>query len=201
MSAILVTGFDPFGGAHINPSWEAVRRLPDTIGAFRLEKLQVPTVFTAAGQTVLSRCQSLQPRAIVCVGQAGGRDSITPEVIAINLREAGIPDNRGFCPNASPVIPGAPDGYFSTLPIRPIVQSIRAAGYPARLSYSAGSFVCNDLLFTLLHHYRDTDTVVGFLHVPYLPEQTETAPSMPLPDITAALTAALTTLAEFLEAN
>lgn len=192
MKKLLITGFDPFGGQSINPSWEAVRRLPDEIGPWRLTKLQIPTVFGKAAQAVLEAADTLTPDAILCIGQAGGRSAITPEVVAINLREAQIPDNAGNQPVNLPVVQGGPCGYFATVPVRQMVQAVTAAGFPATLSYSAGAFVCNDVLYTLLHRFDGTKTQVGFVHVPFLPEQAgETQPSLPLDGIIAALTAAI----------
>ena len=129
---------------------------------------------------------------ILCIGQAGGRSGVTPEVVAINLREARIPDNAGNQPSAVPVVKDAPAAYFSTAPVRAMVQAINDEGIPAALSYSAGTFVCNDVLYSLLHHYHGTQTKVGFVHVPFLPEQVkENAPAMALEQIAAALTAAI----------
>lgn len=192
MKQLLITGFEPFGGETVNPSWEAVRLLPEELGDYRLTKLQIPTVFGRAAGTVLEAARTLQPDVILCIGQAGGRSGVTPEVVGINLREARIPDNAGNQPENVPVVENAPAAYFSTVPVRAMVASIRDAGVPAALSYSAGAFVCNDVLFSLLHHYRETETRVGFVHVPFLPEQAkENAPSLPLADIVRALTAAI----------
>ena len=189
---LLITGFDPFGGETVNPSWEAVRLLPEEIGTFRLTKLQIPTVFGRAAETVLAAAEKLQPDVILCIGQAGGRSGVTPEVVAINLREARIPDNTGNRPSDVPVVKDAPAAYFSTVPVRAMVQAINDEGIPAALSYSAGTFVCNDVLYSLLHHYHGTQTKVGFIHVPFLPEQAkENAPAMALEQIAAALAAAI----------
>ena len=195
MKNLLITGFDPFGGESINPSWEAVSRLPQTIGQYQLTKLQIPTVFGEAAKVVLDTSAQLQPDVIICVGQAGGRRGITPEVIGINLREASIPDNAGFTPVNTPVIPGGPDGLFATVPVREMVAALRRAEIPAALSYSAGAFVCNDVLYTLLHHFRDSSTLVGFIHVPFLPQQAgEKVPSLPLETIIQGLTLAIQAL-------
>ena len=195
MKKLLITGFDPFGGADRNPSREAVMALPDVIGDSTIIKLEIPTVFGLAAETVLRAATDLRPDAILCVGQAGGRANITPEVVAINLREASIPDNHGNQPKNTPVVEGGPAAYFSTLPVRDMVEGIQAAGVPAALSYSAGVFVCNDLLYTLLHHYDGTDIRVGFIHIPYLPEQAgEGVASLPLEDTAKGLTAAIQTL-------
>lgn len=192
MKKLLITGFDPFGGATVNPSWEAVKLLPDQIGDWQLTKIEIPTVYGLAAQTVLAAAQEFQPDAIVCIGQAGGRESITPEVYGVNLRHARIADNAGNRPLAVPIIQNAPASYVSTLPVNNIVQEVRSAGLPCKLSFSAGRFVCNDVLYTLLHHYRGTNTKVGFIHVPYLPEQAkEGQPSMTLDDIVNALACAI----------
>ena len=168
---LLITGFDPFGGETVNPSWEAVKLLPDTLGDYALTKLEIPTVFGRAAQTVLETALPLQPDVILLIGQAGGRTAITPEVVGINLREARIPDNAGVQFSNVPVIPDGPAAYFTTVPVREMVKAITEAGIPASLSYSAGAFVCNDTLYALLHHYHNSDTRVGFIHVPFLPQQ------------------------------
>ena len=195
MKQLLITGFDPFGGASVNPAREAVMALPDAVGDYTLTKLEIPTVFGLAAETVLQAAEALCPDVILCVGQAGGRAAITPEVVAINLREASIPDNLGYTPQNQPVVAHAPAAYFSTLPVRAMAEGVKAAGIPCSLSYSAGVFVCNDLLYTLLHHYDGTDTRVGFVHIPYLPEQAkEGVASLPLEDAVRGLTAAIQAL-------
>ena len=189
---LLITGFDPFGGETVNPSWEAVRLLPEEIGACRLTRLQIPTVFGRAAETVLAASEKLQPDVILCIGQAGGRSGVTPEVVAINLREARLPDNAGNQPTDVPVVENGPAAYFATVPVRAMVKAVNDAGISAALSYSAGTFVCNDVLYSLLHHYHGTQTRVGFIHVPFLPEQAkENVAAMALEQMTAALTAAI----------
>ena len=189
MKKLLITGFDPFGGQRINPSWEAVKRLPEVIGDYEIVMLQLPTVFGKAAEMLLDAADDLRPDAILSVGQAGGRRGVTPEVVGINLREASIPDNAGQQPVNVPVAEGGPAAYFATVPVRDMVDAIRAAGIPASLSYSAGAFVCNDVLYTVLHHYAGTAVQAGFIHVPFLPEQGE--PSLPLEEIVRGLTAAI----------
>lgn len=192
---LLITGFEPFGGETINPSWEAVRQLPEQIGSYNLIKLQIPTVFGEAAEKVLDKAGLLQPDVILCIGQAGGRDRVTPEVIGINLRESRIPDNAGNRPVNAPVVEKGPAAYFSTVPVRNMAAAIEAAGIPSALSYSAGAFVCNDVLYTLLHHYQGTQTQVGFIHVPYQEEQArEGSFSLPLAEIVRALSAAISSL-------
>jgi pyroglutamyl-peptidase len=186
---LLITGFDPFGGATVNPSWEAVAKLPDRIGNWMLCKLQIPTVFGLAAQTVLEKAQEVNPAAILCLGVAAGRSAVTPERIGINVRSARIPDNQGNQPKDQPVIPHGPDGLFSTMPVSAMAAAIEETGLPGAVSNTAGTFVCNDVLYTLLHHYQGTGVKVGFLHVPQLPEQGE--PSLPLEDTVRAITAAI----------
>ena len=192
MKKLLITGFDPFGGESINPSWEAVNGLPDTVGEWQLTKLQVPTVFGKAGETVLAAAKELQPDAILCVGQAGGRAAVTPELVAINLRYGRIADNAGVSPMDEPVVPNGPAAYFSTLPVRAMAQAVADAGLPGQVSYSAGAFVCNDLLYTVLHRYAGTPVRAAFVHVPFLPQQAkEGVPSMTLEEIQKALQAVI----------
>lgn len=193
MKNLLITGFDSFGGDSINSSWESVKLLPEQIGEYQLTKLKIPTVFGEASQNVLSVANKIHPDMILCVGQAGGRSDITIEVIAINLREARIPDNVGNQPTNSPVLNNGPAAYFTTVPVRKMVEAITEKGIPSALSYSAGAFVCNDTLYTLLHFYDETSTQVGFIHVPYLPEQVKenTVPSLTLNQIVEALSAAI----------
>lgn len=195
MKKLLITGFDPFGGENINPSWEAVKELPDHIGDWQITKMEIPTVFGAAADQVIATAEGLQPNAILCIGQAGGRAAVTPEVVAINLQEARIPDNRGNQPMNIPVVKGGPAAYFATVPVREMVQAIQAASIPAALSYSAGTFVCNDVLYRLLHHFDGTATQAGFIHVPYLPQQAkQNQPSLPQEKIVEALTLAISVL-------
>ena len=196
MKRLLISGFDPFDGEQINPSWEAVKRLPDRIGAYELSRIELPTVYGLAAARMLDAAKALLPDAIICIGQAGGRKAVTPEVIGINLREASIADNAGVLCAGDPILPDGENAYFSTLPVRRMVEVIRGAELPATLSYSAGAFVCNDLLYTLLHAYRNTSIPVGFIHVPYLPEQIKDAsvPSLSLEKIVEALTLAIEVL-------
>ena len=189
---LLITGFDPFGGDSINPSWEAVKKLPDRIGNWKLCKLEIPTVFGLAAQTVLEKAQEVAPAAILCLGVAAGRSAVTPERIGINVRSARIPDNRGNQPKEEPVIPGGEDGLFSTMHVSAMAAAIEAMGLPGAVSNTAGTFVCNDVLYTVLHR---TDLPACFIHVPYLPEQAGPGvPSMALEKIAAGLTAAIESL-------
>lgn len=184
---ILVTGFEPFGGETVNASWEAVRLLPRRIGGWEVEKLLVPVVFGLAGESVIEAAERLMPEAVLCVGEARGRKAVTPERVAVNLRDARIPDNAGRQPCDERIVSGGPAAYFSTLPVKRIVQSIQAKGIPAEQSLSAGSFVCNDLFYTLCHRLDGTGIPAGFIHVPG-PE------TMPAETAAHALAAAIETL-------
>ena len=192
MKKLLITGFDPFDGASVNPSWEAVKLLPDRIGEYELCKLQIPTVFGLAPRTVLEKAAQIQPDVIISVGQAGSRKAVTPERIGINVRDARITDNAGIAPKDEPIDPAGPDGLFSTLPIKAMVNAINEAGLPGAVSNTAGTFVCNDVLYSLLRHYAGSNVRCGFIHVPWLPEQGE--PSLALEDTVRALTAAISAL-------
>ena len=189
MRKLLITGFDPFGGAVINPAWEAVKLLPDLIGDFVLTKLEIPTVFGLATEKVLEKAAEVLPDVILCIGQAGGRGAVTPERIGVNIRDAKIADNAGNQPVGAFVAEEGPAAYFATVPVMAMAEAIRASDLPGQVSNSAGAFVCNDTLYGLLHHYADTDVKVGFIHVPWLPEQG--SPSLELEKTAAALEAAI----------
>ena len=190
MKKLLITGFDPFGGEEINPSWEAVSLLPDIIGEYALTKLRIPVVFGEGAETVIKIAKTLSPDVVLCIGQAGGRNAITPELVAINLRHANIPDNKGNQPLDEAIVEGGKTAYFSTLPVRNMATAVQKAGVQAQVSYSAGAYVCNDVLYSLLAHFENSDTKVGFIHIPYCSAQNKT-PSMPLEEIIKGLTIAI----------
>lgn len=193
---ILLTGFTPFGGESVNPALEAVKLVKSPLPEIALIKLEVPTVFARSGELVTAAMDKYLPDAVICVGQAAGRSAVTPERIAINVDDARIPDNDGAQPVDKPIAADGPAAYFATLPIKAVVQAIRAAGVPAEVSNSAGTYVCNHLMYAVLHHTA-TDhpgTHAGFIHVPCIPEQTvgKNIPSLPLDRIVVALEAAIT---------
>ena len=188
---LLVTGFTPFGGEKLNPSWEAVKRLPDRIGKTELIRREIPTAFDESGAVLRAAIEALRPDAVLCVGQYGGANCIRVERVAVNLRDARIADNAGRQPADEPVVLGGPDAYFATVPTRGIVDALREKNIPAQLSYSAGTFVCNNLLYCALHESAQSYPTLrcGFIHVPFLPEQTRdgSAPSMSLELMVKAL--------------
>ena len=189
MKHLLITGFDPFGGETVNPAWEAVKLLPEEIADFEVHKLEIPTVFGLATEKVLEKAAEIQPDVILCIGQAGGRGSVTPERIGVNIRDAKIADNAGNQPVGQFVTEDGPAAYFATVPVMAMAEAIQTAELPGQVSNSAGAFVCNDTLYGLLHHYAGTEVKVGFIHVPWLPEQG--SPSLELEKTAAALEAAI----------
>jgi len=184
MKKLLITAFDPFGGSDINPSQLAVEQLPDTVAGFELHKRIIPTVYGTAAQLVLDATAYCKPDVILCIGVAAGRDAITPERIAVNIRDARIPDNAGNQPQGDPVVADAPAAYFATVPLTKIVQAIEAHDIPARISNTASTFVCNDLFYVMSHRFAGSPTCVGFIHVP-------TLDALSLDQITTALMAAI----------
>ena len=193
MKKLLITGFEPFGGEEINPSWEAVSRLPDEIGGYALTKQLIPVVFGKSAECVIKAASELAPDVILCIGQAGGRNAITPELVGINLRNGSIPDNDGYKPCDEPCIPDGACAYFSSLPVRKMAEAIKSAGIPSQVSYSAGTYVCNDVIYTLLAHFEGSGTRVGFIHIPYSKDQKK-EPSMALDQIIRGLTIAIETM-------
>lgn len=183
---ILITGFDPFGGAKINPAYEAVKLLPDKIKDAEMIKLEIPTVFKKEGEVLEAGIEKHKPDVVICVGQAGGRSGMTVEKVAINLMEARIPDNDGQQPMDEPVCSDGENAYFAKLPVKAIVQNMLEQGIPARVSYTAGTYVCNDVMYRLLYliEKKYPEMKGGFIHVPYLPEQV-----IDLPDGTPSMTA------------
>ncbi len=198
---ILITGFDPFGGETVNPAYEAVKLLPDTIAGAEIIKLEVPTRFHRAGAVLEDAMQRHKPDAVICVGQAGGRAAITPEKVAINLMDGRIPDNAGYQPVDAPIREDGETAYFTSLPVKAMVQRMRDAGIPAAVSYTAGTYVCNYLLYTLLYliDKKYPNVRGGFIHVPYAMEQVINkplgTPSMDLRQIARGLETAVEAVA------
>lgn len=193
MKKILITGFDPFDHAQINPSYEAVRALPEEIGGATVIKMEIPTVFNKAASIVRDAIMKNIPDIIICVGQAGGRSAISIEQVAINIVEARIPDNEGNQPQDENVIVTGDNAYFSNLPVKAMVKAIQDKGIQAEISYSAGTYVCNEVMYQLLHTITKEFPSMrgGFIHVPFSPEQTEDKPSMPIESMTEALYTAI----------
>lgn len=187
---VLLTGFDPFAGATRNPSLEAVQALHGReLAGHRVQALELPTVFGVAWDALQTALAVHRPVLVVCAGQAGGRQGLHIERVAINVDDASIPDNAGQQPRDRPIQPGAPAAYFSSLPLQATVAALRAQGLPAEVSNSAGTFVCNHVFYRLMHALA-TDPALrgtrgGFVHVPWLPEQG--SPGMALGDVVRGL--------------
>ena len=193
---ILLTAFTPFDGESINPALEAMKLLPDKIGNLEVLKLEVPTVFGKSARLVLETIEQEKPDFVLSIGQAGGRAEITPERIAINIDDAGIPDNEGNQPVDQPIYLDGENAYFSTLPVKAMVEAIKKEGLPAALSNSAGTYVCNHLMYSVLYYIQINALPIqaGFIHVPYIPEQTvvkKDKSSLPLQDIVKGLKASI----------
>ena len=190
---ILYTGFEPFGGESTNPSFEAVSLLPEVIAGASVVRRQIPTLFTQGAEAVLSAIRLEQPDFVICCGQAGKRCLITPEFVAINYRHARLPDNAGLQPREEAILADGPAAYFTKLPVHAIVQRCQQEGIPAQVSYTAGTYVCNEVMYRLLHGIATEfpGVVGGFLHVPYSTDQVagkgEDLPSMALPLLVKAL--------------
>jgi pyroglutamyl-peptidase len=178
LPTVLLTGFEPFGGEAVNPSWEAVRALQGArIGGHRIETRCLPVVFGDAIAALRKALAATKPKLVVCVGQAGGRNAISLERIAINVDDARAPDNAGNSPIDAPIVAGAPAGYFATLPIKRLRAALLRAGIPAEVSQTAGTYVCNHVFFGLMHLLQKRRGVRGgFVHIPYSPEQVATRP-------------------------
>ena len=199
MKKLLLTAFTPFDGERINPALEAVKLVKDKIGNLEIVKLEVPTVFGKSIDTVREAIERERPDFVLSIGQAGGRAEITPERVAINLDDARIPDNEGNQPIDEPVFPDGENAYFSTLPVKAMVEAIRREGLPSSLSNSAGTYVCNHLMYGVLYYLDKRPSIkAGFIHVPYIPEQTKNKKEMPaleLSEIVRGLEAAITAIA------
>ncbi len=197
----LVTGFEPFGPDAVNPAFEALALLPARIGGVVLETRVLPTVFGRAIAVLEDALVSVEPDIALCVGLAGGRPALSLERVAINIDDARIPDNDGQQPIDRPIVKTGPSAYFATLPVKAAARALRAAGLPAIVSNTAGTFVCNHVMYGLLHFAATRRPALrgGFLHVPYLPAQAaphDGMPSMALADIARGIEIILTVAAE-----
>lgn len=209
MKKILVTGFQPFNGGQINPSEQIVEALAAPDGV-ELVKLVLPVAFLAAQRVLTAAVEAECPVCILSIGQAGNMPCLAVEQVAINLDSSLsgdgnhlLQDNDGFAPVDAPILPGGPAAYFSTLPVRALVKAVNEAGIPARVSYSAGTYVCNHVMYTACQLAAQSGEMrTGFVHVPFLPEQLETSPnpagkySMPFPEMLRGVQVILNELAK-----
>lgn len=193
---ILITGFEPFGGESVNPSYEAIKLIENNFDGLDIIKLEVPTAFYKSTQVVISKIDEVKPDAVIMVGQAGGRADITVERIAINIDDASIKDNEGQKPVDSVIDKNGFSAYFATLPIKEIVEKIKNAGIPASISNSAGTYVCNHLMYSVLNYIYKSNLNIkaGFIHVPYTTAQVIAKPqsaSMSMENIKTAIESAI----------
>lgn len=202
MMKILVTGFDPFGQDIMNPAIEAVKRLPEEISGAQIIKLEIPTVFNKSAEVMAQAMKEHDVDYVLNIGQAGGRFDLTPERVAINLDDARIPDNEGNQPIDVVIKEDGEVAYFSQLPVKAMVTAMKQVGLPASVSNTAGTFVCNHIMYQGLYltHTAFPKAKAGFMHVPFLPEQVVERPGMPamsLEDITRGIVAAIEAIVAF----
>ena len=198
---ILLTAFDPFGGEPVNPAQEAVEAVRDNIAGAQIVKQIVPTVFGKSIETVHEAMKRENPDVTLCIGQAGGRIGMTPERVAINLNDARIPDNEGNQPLDTPIFKDGKNAYFTKLPAKAMVENIIKAGIPASVSYTAGTYVCNHLMYGVLYYIDKEFPNMrgGFMHVPFLHEQVldkKNMPSLSKADIVKGIEAAIEAIIE-----
>ncbi|CAM3584615.1 MULTISPECIES: pyroglutamyl-peptidase I [Rahnella] len=199
MRKVLVTGFEPFGGERVNPSWEVVKQLGDLeLSGAQIVVRQLPCVFGKAIDALNAAIDDVLPEMVICVGQAGGRCDFSLERVAINVDDARIADNDGHQPVDEPIVADGPAAYFSTLPLKTIVSGLRESGIPASVSQTAGTYVCNHVMYGLMHRLAQPACNVvkgGFIHIPYLPEQAAQHPGAPSMSVHTVLNALELTIA------
>lgn len=178
---VLLTGFDPFEGNAINPALEVVKGVRERIGEIEIKKLEIPTVFGKSIQRILEVAEEFKPDVILSIGQAGGRFEMSLERVAINLNDARIKDNDGNQPIDEVIFPDGENAYFSNLPIKAMIQEMKEANIPASISNTAGTFVCNYVMYAVLYHIAKNKIAKkgGFIHIPYMPEQVINKPNTP----------------------
>ena len=198
---ILVTGFDPFGGESINPAWEAVKLISDNIKGAEIVKMQIPTVFKKSVEKIHEKMNEIHPDVVLSIGQAGSRLCVQPERVAINIMDGRIPDNEGFQPIDEPNFADGDVAYFTSLPVKAMVEKMKSAGFPSVVSNTAGTYVCNHVMYGVLYYISKEFPGVkgGFIHVPFIPEQVTTKPnyaSMALKDIAKCLELSIEAIVE-----
>lgn len=199
---VLITGFDPFGGESINPGWEAIKKMKDNIDGIEVIKLEIPTVFRKSAEKLYEGIEHHKPDAVICVGQAGGRFDMSIERVAINIDDGRIADNEGIQPIDTVIYEDGEAAYFATLPIKGMVQDMKEAKIPASVSNTAGTFVCNHIMYCLLHYVKKNNLNIkgGFVHVPYITEQVvekKGVPYMEVSTITRALEVCVASLKKY----
>ena len=178
---ILVTGFDPFGGEKVNPAFEVIKRLRGNIEGAEVIKLEIPTAFYSSTNKIIEKLNEINPDVVLMIGQAGGRFDVTVERVGVNVDDARIPDNQNQQPIDKAIDENGLPAYFATIPIKVIVQEIKAKNIPASVSNSAGTYVCNHVMYGVLNYiYKNKLNIKGgFIHIPFLLEQVITKPNTP----------------------
>ena len=205
MKKIMLTGFDPFGQDTVNPSWEAVALLPEELQGVRVVRRRMPVEYDRVASLLEETIRAEQPDAVICVGQAGGRAMLTPEFVAINWKDASVPDNAGVLFTGEKIYENGPDAYFATVPVKSMAAAMREAGVPAAVSYTAGAYVCNNIMYHLLYllEHRFPQIKGGFIHIPFACEQVLNrpagTPSLPLEQMAKGREAAVRAVAESVE--
>lgn len=199
---ILVTGFEPFDNEKINPAWEAIKKLPNILEDIEILKFEIPTAFITSYKLLFKLIEENKPDVVLCIGQAGGRFDFTVERIAINIDDARIPDNNGFQPIDKPIFQDGENAFFSSLPIKAIVSELNKNNIPASISNTAGTFVCNHIMYSLLYYIKKNNLNIrgGFIHVPYIREQVinkKNTPYMELSTIIEALKISIQTIKKY----
>ena len=190
MSKVLLTGFEPFGKATLNPSAEIVKRIsdPNVVTAI------LPVAYAQSAERLISLINEHNPDVVICLGQAEGRKEITPERVAINLDDARLADNEGVLRSDVKILEDGPDAYFSTLPVKDFVEAIKAKGVPAAVSLSAGAFLCNHVFYVAQNKFANSHVRSGFVHVPLMDEQAGEFPGLPTMPLEQMITAVKTML-------
>ena len=198
----LITGFAPFGGSRINPSWEAVRRIPERLGEHTVIRAELPVVYDRSGEMLLERIREHRPDCVLCFGQAAGREGISLENVAVNLKASSAPDNAGVLFSGEKIDPDGEESLQAHLPLRELCTVLTNADIPAKISYSAGTYVCNNLFYDLLRYAEETEPqlLCGFIHLPAEESQRdefpEGTPTMPLTEIVRAIKIVIAYLTE-----
>lgn len=199
MRKLLLTGFDPFAHYNVNPSWEAVKALPDVIGNFAVAKLMLPNIYGTAGRLLLEEAERVKPDVILMTGMDSGSTKLHIDTVAVNLRDALIEDNKGAKPWGEPVVSGAPVAYFATIPVHKLVARLQKQGCHVHMGYCTGGYVCNDIFYMAAHHFAASNVKVGFIHVPLLPQMVwDESKALPLDETVKTLRQIIENLSEIL---
>ncbi len=200
MKRLLITGFDPFAHYNINPSWEAVKALPDNIGCFTVSRLMLPNIYGTAGRMLIETAERIKPDVVIMTGMDSSSTHVHIDALAVNLRDALLEDNKGALPWGEPVVPGGPAAYFATIPVHKLVARLQKQKCHVHLGYCTGGYVCNDVFYLAAHHFAGTTTKTGFIHVPLLPQMVwDEKLALPLAETVKILRQIIEALSELME--